>query len=370
MPRFIIYIVCLLLTSGSAVTAQDTLTRFLDGNLAIVKRENASFSADIFKQNGLWEAIIYYGSGNLAGRGTFKDKNLTIRHGLFTFYYSITERKMYQVRYDDNYQVDTWQSWYENGRIKDSGKLADGRKTGWWHTWHPNGKLASAGSYTNTFIFDIPGIDARSPRDQRQIKAYYLEQMPDTKTGLWKTWHANGQIKDSIFYTHTGLKEGLAKSWYENGNIESAGVYLQDKENGPWEWYHHNNKPATTEQYVNGKISSMQCFDSTGALTGDFCSLNKPALFPGGTVAFEEYLRKNLTYPERAGKKRGYVDLRFVIGEFGRPDEVTVVNSHSNYFSQEAERLIYEMPRWEPAVSHNRLSPFTVNVRLVFNPPE
>jgi antitoxin component YwqK of YwqJK toxin-antitoxin module len=354
---------------NAVVLGQDTIVRLLTSDLSITtKREEASFSADIVKKNKLWEATIYYGGGNLAGIGMFKDKNLTIRHGLFTFYYAATARKMYEVNYDENYQSGTWQSWHENGRLRDSGKLDDGKKTGFWTTWQANGKLASTGSYSNKYVFDIPGLEAKSPAAQRQIKFYHLQLRPDVKTGLWLTWHSNGKMKDSLFYQYNGHREGLAKSWYENGNVESAGVFLQDKETGTWEWYHPNNRPATLEQYINGKLNGMQCFDTSGKLTGDFCSLSKPALFPGGPLAFEEYLKNNLRFPASAGNQRGIVEMTVTIGPSGKPDEVAVTSSPSNYFSREAERLIYEMPVWEPSVSHNRLTKFPITVQLKFAP--
>jgi TonB family protein len=345
--------------------------RYLDERFVVTDNKNeAAFSAAITKVHGLWQATIYYGSGDLACTGSFKDKKLTTKHGFFTFYYSGTQRKMYEGNYDENYQTGISQSWHENGRKKDSGRLDDNKKTGMWVTWYANGKMAASGSYSNQYEFDVPGFDARTPKEQRNLKWYFLENKPDIKTGLWKIWYANGQIKDSLSYTFKGLREGIAKSWYMNGNTESAGVFLQDKETGAWEWYHANGKPATKEKYINGKLNSIECFDSTGKLTGDFCSLSKPALFPGGSTAFEEYLKKNQKYPPEARKRAGQVAISFSINNNGKPEDVTVLSSPSNHFSKEAERLIYYMPVWEPAISHNRPASYPVNLTLSFQPPQ
>lgn len=367
--RYILYIISTLFF-GPAVSAQDTLTRFLDENLEMTEnREEASFSADVFKKDDQWKAIIYYGTGNMAAEGSYRDKKLKVKHGWFTFYYSATGRKMYQVRYENNFQVDVWRSWYENGRIRDSGMLDDGKKTGYWQTWHSNGVLAAAGAFTTTYPMEIPEMNGLFPRDKRERRAYFMARLPDVRTGLWKTWYRNGQIKDSLNYS-VGKEEGIARSWYENGKLESVGASIGGKQQGTWEWFHENGQKATIEQYKEGKLNSMQCFDTLGNLTGDFCSLNKAALFPGGTVAFEEYLKKNLKYPERAGSQNGFVEMEVTIGANGKPISVDIEQSPSNYFSQEAERLIYEMPVWEPAISHNRTVPFVVFVKLAFNPPK
>jgi TonB family protein len=363
-----IYIILLFANNSFS---QDTLTRYLDEDFAVTENKNdASFSAEISKLNGLWEATIYYGNGNLACKGSFKEKKLTTRQGFFIFYYASTQRKMHEGHYDENFKTGIWQSWYENGRKKDSGRLDDNRKTGNWTTWYPNGKIAALGSYSNQYEFDIPGFAARTRKEQRNLKWYFLQDKPDVKTGLWNTWYVNGQIKDSLFYTLKGLREGIAKSWYENGNTESAGVYFQDKETGTWEWFYTNGKPATKEKYTSGKLNSMECFDSTGTLTGDFCSLSKPALFPGGTSAFEEYLKKNKKYPPEARNRAGQVAVSFYINTAGKPAGVTVTQSNSDYFSREAERLIYSMPVWEPAISHNRFTEYTVEVMFTFAPPQ
>lgn len=368
--RYTLISIAFLLFACTA-TAQDTLTRFLDDQLNPVDGpEEASFSASVYKKDNHWEAIIYYGTGNVAGNGVYKDKKLKIKHGWFTFFYSATGRKMYRVRYDNNYQVDTWQSWYENGRPRDSGQLDDGKKTGYWQTWHSNGMLAASGAFTTTYPMEIPYVEGVFPAEKRERRAFFLARQPDMRTGLWKTWYRNGQIKDSLRYNN-GKEEGIARSWYSNGGLESVGASINGKAEGTWEWFHENGQRATIEQYKDGKITGMQCFDTLGKLAGDFCSLAKPALFPGGgTVAFEEYLKKNLHYPERAGSLKGYVEMEVTIGANGKTIAVDIDESPSNYFSQEAERLVYEMPVWEPAISHNRAVPFIVSVKLAFSPPK
>lgn len=365
-----IYIISALFFANTS-TAQDTLTRFLDENLELTEEQDkASFSADVYKKDNLWQAIIYYGTGNIAANGSYRDKKLKIKQGWFTFYYSATGRKMYQVHYDNNYQTDTWRSWYENGRIRDSGKLDDGKKTGYWQTWHSNGNLAATGSFTTTYPMVIPGYEGTFPAEKRERRALFLHARADVRTGLWKTWYRNGQIKDSLKYSAEGLEEGIGRSWYDNGQLESVGTYAFGKSTGAWEWFHPNGNKATIEQYVNGKVNSMQCFDTAGTLTGDYCSVYKDAMFPGGTIAFEDYLKKNLRYPERAGRQTGMVEMGITIGTNGKPIAVDIDSSPSNYFSQEAERLIYEMPVWEPAISHNRAVPYNIAVKLAFTPPK
>lgn len=80
------------------------------------------------------------------------------------------------------------------------------------------------------------------------------------------------------------------------------------------------------------------------------------AVFPGGIKALNEFLTKNLRYPERALEVglQGKVVLRFVVEKNGSVQNVEVIKGVPNCkdFDNEAIRVIKKMPKWTPAY-HN-----------------
>jgi hypothetical protein len=353
--------------------AQDTIVKYLDQNLAITPNmENASFVAKVKKMEQGWYANIYYGNENLAMSGTFKDKNLTTKNGLFTFYYASTGRLMAHRNFINNYLFGTTEFWYENGKKKDSGKLFYGKKIGAWKFWHDNGTLAAEGRYVDSLL--IPNALSRrivSNFKSASIADFVESYYDDYKIKLWKTYYDNKQIKDSINYSEEGFKQGFKKSWYSNGQLESFGYFNDDKEESDWTWYHENGKMATKEVYKKGKVQTLECFDTTGKYVGDYCGLNKMAAYPGGEAALNKYIAKYIQYPEEslALKKDIRVKVKFVVDKEGLIGKTTFEATPNIYFNREVERLLFAMPKWDPAIKHNRIvvSEVTMEIDFIFS---
>ena len=75
------------------------------------------------------------------------------------------------------------------------------------------------------------------------------------------------------------------------------------------------------------------------------------ARFPGGWWARDEYIDKNMTYPEDWGPKGcayGVVVVRFLIDAEGHISRVRVVKRVHPLLDKEAKRLVSSMPPWEP----------------------
>lgn len=72
--------------------------------------------------------------------------------------------------------------------------------------------------------------------------------------------------------------------------------------------------------------------------------------FPGGDVAFIQYLNNNLKYPQKskADGVEGKVYVSFVIGTAGKVKEIAVIQGVNKEINAEAIRLIAAMPKWEP----------------------
>lgn len=72
--------------------------------------------------------------------------------------------------------------------------------------------------------------------------------------------------------------------------------------------------------------------------------------FPGGDVAFHNYLVDKVNYPAEAKRRNlsGTVYVRFVVDEEGRIRDAEVARGCGNGFDEEALRLVRMMPWWSP----------------------
>ncbi|HEX8505705.1 MAG TPA: energy transducer TonB [Hymenobacter sp.] len=73
--------------------------------------------------------------------------------------------------------------------------------------------------------------------------------------------------------------------------------------------------------------------------------------FAGGDKAFAEYLKKSIRYPQQALQRRvsGRVFVNFVLNAEGRVQDAHVVSGPGSGLNDEALRLVWLMPPWQPA---------------------
>lgn len=90
--------------------------------------------------------------------------------------------------------------------------------------------------------------------------------------------------------------------------------------------------------------------------------------FTGGTAAFEAYLKKNLRYPAEALRQHatGKVFVSFVLGANGLVTYATVLRGPNKLLNEEALRLIWHMPAWQPARQHGQPVRVSCTIPVVF----
>ncbi|OUJ76218.1 TonB family protein [Hymenobacter crusticola] len=88
----------------------------------------------------------------------------------------------------------------------------------------------------------------------------------------------------------------------------------------------------------------------------------------GGFPAFDEYLKKNLKYPEEAESKHleGTVRLEFTVTPEGKIENLKVTDGLSEECDAEAKRLVQEGPAWRPAIIKGRPAAQKVKVNVPF----
>ncbi|HEX2606741.1 MAG TPA: TonB family protein [Flavisolibacter sp.] len=309
---------------------KDTVLRYLDAKLELTTQKEAVYLGVSVKQNDHWYLLVLYADTTPVLKAWYKDKNLTIKDGPYTVFYP-GNRLAQKSYYKEGLLNGGFMTWYENGQRKDSGELRNNQMIGIWNKWFDNG--------------------------QQMIQAVYTAaSLPPAVNDI------NGMVASA----YTGIKDGYYTSWYRNGNREATGRFKQDQMEGEWLWFYENTQPSTQELYEGGKVVKLQCFDSTGKETGDYCSLSRPAVlkYYGD---YKEFIFQNLQWPEEALKNNieGTVNVKFKIDRLGQLQNLQLEGGHE-ILKKSVRELFDAMKEWYPAISHNRLMESEEEITIPF----
>jgi antitoxin component YwqK of YwqJK toxin-antitoxin module len=193
----------------------------------------------------------------------------------------------------------------------------------------------------------------------KAVEGYYKDSR---RIGIWKYYYPNGAIKDS------GEINGKWKSWYPSGILESEGEYSNDLMAGSWTWYRDNGKPSTIEEYKNGKIAKLQCFDEQGNYSGEFCSILKPPYPLGEFRDFQSHMLDNISMPKDLQKKelKGVILVTCDITKEGKLSKV-IVETPYEQLTKEVERFFNTLTNWSPAITHNRAIDYKIEYKIPLN---
>lgn len=299
----------------------DTLIKYLDADLNLTKKNKAVFPAAAIRQQDSWFVVAWYDDTSCVVKAYYKNKGLTIKEGRYELYYP-NNRHALAGYYHDNRRTGVWRRWYENGQLKDSGFIHNDIVAGLWRTWYQSGPLKEEIFYKRDMV-----VQTLSPAHQPVV----------------------------LNSSAVGTKHGPYRRWYESGLLEATGMYSNDSMAGRWEWYHETGKRSTVEEYRDGVITSLTCFDSAGNNRGDICSIDKPALLRE-YGDYRMYIAQNLVWPKDAFKKRakGEVKVTFRVTKQGRLDQL-VIDMGEPVLKKAVEQFFATMNDWLPAISHNRV---------------
>ena len=99
-----------------------------------------------------------------------------------------------------------------------------------------------------------------------KVKKFWHFKNKDKKQpiGEFITYHRNGQVSSLLYYNNQGKKNGRCQKWFSNGQLNANGIYLNDKKEGAWKYYHYNGIEASRLYYKNDSILKAIIFDDEG----------------------------------------------------------------------------------------------------------
>ena len=231
------------------------------------------------------------------------------------------------------------------------------------------GKIAMVGHFKDKSLSQRQGrFITFQENGERLSEGVYVDSR---RNGPWRSYHENGMPKDSTNYMD-GQKQGISLGWHDNGQRRFIGQYDKGIASGAWTWFHRNGTPSTKEEYVKGKLSRLECFDSTGTLTGQSCPISTEPGIKGRYGGIQKYIVDSLIYPKEALKRgiQGTVGLEFTVTKEGKAEKFKVLSTPDPLLSNEVIRLISSVPSWYPAMEHNQVVDYTERIVVPFVLPE
>ena len=236
-------------------------------------------------KTGKWEA--YYDNGQVEEVGNYLDGKP--KNGEHISYYENGQIKSYVNMLDGNpngemktydesgaVRIHTYlngniiseSGYYSNGQLSDFGKFNEwGKKSGEWKMYHENGQLKLSLNY----VFGYPNGESKSYYDNGQLEysVNYKENEygGSDKTGECKFYYSSGQLEKIGNYLNGG-ETGEWKTYFENGQLQETGNYLNGGQTGEWKTYHDNgqlNEIGNYQGYYN-KTGEWKTYDENGKL--------------------------------------------------------------------------------------------------------
>ena len=132
--------------------------------------------------------------------------------------------------------------------------------SGIWKTWHSNGNMEYKIEYQNG---SLNGKYERwFDNRNKDFSCYFVN---DIIKGNFANWHSNGKIKNSGKF-HGAKEEGRHEKWYSNGGKLSAGYWKKGKRIGNHKsWYSNGNKESN-EIFKNNIRASKEEWNKDGSI--------------------------------------------------------------------------------------------------------
>lgn len=283
-------------------TEKDTAYVMVDQKGKIQNLPGMPYVRKYWPENGKYREILYKAKeGNVVRAAWYKDKDFKEKDG-------------------------SWEEYHDNGIPKDSGQYVNNLKQGTFRGWYENG-------------------------NEHHI-LYYNKGLP-IDTGY--VFRENGELSQLIIADENG--NGIEQNYHENGKVKMLGRIKEGKKNGPWTLKREDGTKMMTISYMMDSISQTTCFEADGITQAmGECIFERAAEFPNGGKGWQEFLSKNMRYPDMAISRRiqGVVRIQFIVNKDGTIGEFKILSSPDESLSDEVLRFMKKSPKWKPAIQYNQ----------------
>lgn len=206
------------------------------------------------RQEGEWQ--VFHENGNLRAKGNFQQG---VMIGLWEFW-SQDGMKTEELEYDENNEFKiinawdndgksivkegngTYQTYYDNGKTERIGAVKDGQKTGVWKLYHTNGQLKEEGQYKADTYYINNTWTADGTQHVKDGNGEYISYLENSEQPYEK-----GNISD-------GLKQGHWETYYENSIIiYHEADFNAGKLDGQSVTYYNNGNIYTEGEFADDK---------------------------------------------------------------------------------------------------------------------
>jgi hypothetical protein len=187
-----------------------------------------------------------------------------------------------------------------------------------------------------------------------QVKEFY--NIPDIISARLATNSSQSILETAGMIFIQATADGQLCKLKEKSAIEVSFPYTEKKD----------SMFLFTGSWTNKKIN-WELFPLNEARQKDI--IEKDPAFPGGTVALQKFLNKNLVYPDSLADLGigGIIQIGFVIDETGKAKTINFKNPSHNGFKETILKAFSKMPNWKPATRNGVPVKSTYSQLITFN---
>lgn len=182
------------------------------------------------------------------------EQTVTDGNGILVEYYDDGETKKSETRIEEGVKNGSFQAWYENGNLKETGRqendvyyLAS--------AWSRDGDLIVENGTGNYEYYHPNGVRGRTGR--------YANGLQE---GEWKTWTEDGELYIVSNFS-AGKMNGPFVQYHPGGQPAAKGQMQNDQKTGVWTWFWPNGQKQTEVEFKDGeKVGEQQFWGEDGSL--------------------------------------------------------------------------------------------------------
>jgi TonB family protein len=355
--------------------------------------------------DSLWHAqILSIRDRAVLINGSYKDKNLQIPHGSFTYYASKAVSNSYYIKiqggYFDGQKHGEWVEYSPDSLIVSRESYKNGIKNGLSETYYSSGKPNNRGYFVNglkdgewqmfdeydnltqTILFQgnkilsrtNPPLVYRKPRISEAFEKYLQSSM---KKKLSNT-PAYGLllVRSALGEDGRILKTSVVYKFSEGEDFSNE--FLKILSDSPaWEPAYNEKENKAIKDSVEFLIRyskfKINAEFQQSAIHLNTSNVHRSAdIIPApvkGVSGFLQDIKSKIGYPKEAAanKLRGRVLINFVVEKDGTLSEFELVKGLEHTIDEEAMRALKRSPKWFPGVQNGQAVRVSFTLPISFN---